>query len=69
MQCPICEGETFAACEYVGRGVRAPARECLRCRAVVLDENAADSDEARESVRIAKAVRRHVAAGGGRRSA
>jgi hypothetical protein len=38
----------------------APALECLKCRALCLDESAAESEQERESVRLAVAARRRV---------
>ena len=43
--------------EYRTDSVRAPARECAVCHALVLDEEAATSQEERDSVRVAAAAR------------
>lgn len=43
--------------EYRTGSVRAPARECAICHALVLDEQAATSEEERDSVRLAAAAR------------
>jgi hypothetical protein len=57
MVCDICGGSTFVAAEYRAEGVVAPARECAQCKALVLDEAVATSQEERDSVRIAAAAR------------
>jgi hypothetical protein len=57
LRCHICGGDAFRASEYRAESVRAPARECMTCHALVLDEEAATSDEERDSVRIAAAAR------------
>lgn len=57
MVCDICGGDTFIAAEYRAEGVVAPARECARCKALVLDEGVATSEEERDSVRLAAAAR------------
>jgi hypothetical protein len=57
MRCQICGGDVFTSTEYRTDSVRAPARECAGCRALVLDEDAATSQEERHSVRMAVAAR------------
>jgi hypothetical protein len=57
MCCNICGGENFTVSEYCTDGVRAPARECATCHALVLDEEAASSEAERDSVRLAVAAR------------
>jgi hypothetical protein len=69
-QCNICGGRDFAASEYrhSREGEPVPALECADCRALVLDETVAISEEQRTSIRRAKAVRAGLAAsaaGGG----
>ena len=46
-------------------GRRAPALECARCHALVLDEDAAGTDSERDSVKLAKAVRAAIGESGG----
>jgi hypothetical protein len=63
MICNICGSRTFAITEYRQGGqaaLRAPAFECRGCGAINLGEEAAASDEERESVRLAIARRAHV---------
>jgi hypothetical protein len=57
MCCNICGGDNFIASEYWTDDVRAPARECATCHALVLDETAASSEQERDSVRLAVAAR------------
>ena len=57
MRCLICGGDVFILSEYRTDTVRAPARECAICHALVLDEEAATSEEERDSVRLAAAAR------------
>lgn len=57
MRCNICGCESLTATEYCAGSVRAPAMECSQCHAIVLDESVATSDEERDSVRMAVAVR------------
>jgi hypothetical protein len=66
-QCKICGGRHFAASEYrhSRHGIPVPALECADCRALVLDENVALSEEERTSIRLAKAVRSALAASAG----
>jgi hypothetical protein len=63
MRCHICGGKAFTSSEYCTNGVRAPAKECASCLALVLDERAATSDEERDSVRWAVAARAAYCAG------
>ena len=63
MWCPVCNGEDFVIIEYVTtHGVKAPAFRCVRCEAIHLDEAAAQTEEERESVRLAKAQRASASA-------
>lgn len=66
-QCKVCGGRHFAASEYrhSREGSPVPALECADCRALVLDETVAISDEERTSIRLAKAVRSALAASAG----
>ncbi len=57
MRCDVCGSESLTATEYCAGSVRAPAMECTRCHAIVLDEAVATSDQERDSVRMAVAVR------------
>lgn len=57
MQCSVCRGEQFVATEYKMDGAAAPALECVRCRALNLDETVARSKEDLDSVRMAVAAR------------
>jgi hypothetical protein len=57
MRCNVCGGENLTAVEYRAGSIRAPAMECDKCHAIVLDEAAATSEEERDSVRLAKAAR------------
>jgi hypothetical protein len=57
VRCTICGHTELREIEYKAGGVRAPALECRRCRAINLDERAGSSDEGRESIRQAMAVR------------
>ncbi len=62
MVCNVCGCADFVATEYVlDEGHRAPALECLGCRALALDENAASTEAERESVKLAKALRARIA--------
>src|SRR5580692_11401262 len=64
MICSVCGSTAFRTTEYTsGRDVArsAPALECLGCGAISLREEAAASEEERESVKIAIALRAHVA--------
>lgn len=67
-RCKICGGRHFAASEYrhSRHGLPVPALECADCRALVLDEAVALSDEERSSIRLAKAVRSSLVASGAR---
>jgi hypothetical protein len=63
MICNICGSRIFGIIEYRQGGhaaPRAPAFECRGCGAISLGEEAAASDEERESVRVAIARRAHV---------
>jgi hypothetical protein len=61
MRCTVCGGSHFAATEYnTGDGahrVAAPALECTKCKAIVLEEHVARTQEERESVKMAIAMR------------
>ena len=63
MVCNICGSRAFSVTEYRSRGdgaCRAPAFACRDCGAIGLGEEAAASDEERESVKIAIAMRARV---------
>jgi hypothetical protein len=57
MRCTNCGGERFQPSEYWTGSVRAPALECEHCRSLILDEEAAHTEEERDSVRLAVAAR------------
>jgi hypothetical protein len=61
MRCTVCGGSHFTATEYnTGDGahrVAAPALECTKCKAIVLEEHVARTKEERESVKMAIAMR------------
>ncbi len=61
MRCTVCGGTHFTATEYnTGDGahrVAAPALECTKCKAIVLEEHVARTKEERESVKMAIAMR------------
>ncbi len=59
--CEICGAHEFAPAEYASDAGRAPALECTRCKALILDERAAYTEEERESVKLAKGVRAAIA--------
>jgi hypothetical protein len=60
MRCDVCGGTGFTATEYRTGEMSAPAMECIRCHAIVLEEGAARTKEERESVKIAIAMRAAV---------
>jgi hypothetical protein len=62
LPCEVCGGTDFIRATYSTEGTVAPAFECTRCHALVLDEAAAETDDERESVRKAKAVRDQICA-------
>ena len=64
MLCNVCGCSDFLPAEYKSEIARAPALECARCHALVLDEGAAATEEERESVKLAKAIRAEIIAGG-----
>jgi hypothetical protein len=58
VRCSVCASGSFDATQYrLDDGGTVPALHCVACRALILDENAADSDEERASVRFAIAQR------------
>jgi hypothetical protein len=60
MKCNVCGGSRFVAIEYRMGDMGAPAMECVKCRAIVLEEGVARTKEERESVKIAIAMRAAV---------
>ncbi len=58
MRCTVCGGDRFVSTEYRAGSVEAPALECLTCGAVVLEEAVARTEEERESVKMAIALRK-----------
>jgi hypothetical protein len=64
MLCNVCECSDFISSDYVmPDGRKAPALECTGCHAIVLDEVAAHTEEERESVKLAKAIRAEIIEG------
>ena len=61
MPCKTCGRSDLKETEYVSGTLRAPALECLHCRAMQFDEAVARSDADRDSVRLAVAARRALA--------
>jgi hypothetical protein len=57
MHCNVCGGSRFLSTEYNTGSKRAPALECTKCHALVLDQAVARTDEERESVKMAVALR------------
>lgn len=57
MACANCGCDTFIPSEYRLPAGGARALECTRCRTLVLDESAATSEDERQMVRHAMAVR------------
>ena len=65
MLCNVCEWTDFVPAEYVLEdGRRAPALQCTGCGAIVLDESAAETEEERDTVKVAVAKRAEIIAGG-----
>jgi hypothetical protein len=66
MVCNVCGSRAFNVTEYRSSGdtaCRAPAFACCGCGAISLGEEAAENDEERQSVKVAIAMRAHVADG------
>jgi hypothetical protein len=66
MVCNVCGSRAFNATEYrtgPDAAHRAPAFECRGCGAISLGEEAAASDEERDSVRVAIALRAEITDG------
>jgi hypothetical protein len=57
MVCEVCSWDAFVPAEYVTIAGRAPALECARCHALNLTPDAARSEDERELIRHALAVR------------
>ena len=58
MRCKTCGADTLARTQYTfGEGQKAPALECERCGAILLDEGVAKSPEELDSVRLAVSAR------------
>jgi len=57
MRCKNCGEREFLPAEYRSGGVSAPAIECAHCHVLNLDEEAAHTEEERDSVRLAVALR------------
>jgi hypothetical protein len=56
--CNVCGSDRLAKTKYrTPSGVQAPAWECQSCLAIILHDSAAQSDDERDSVRLAKAAR------------
>ncbi len=60
MKCTVCGGTRFVSSEYKTAEMTAPAMACATCMAIVLEEGVARTDEERESVKIAMALRAAV---------
>jgi len=60
MKCSVCGGTEFTATEYKTGETSAPALECVRCSAIVLEAGVARTDEERASVKQAIALRAAV---------
>ena len=57
MSCNVCDNKEFTTAEYRMDSCRAPALECTSCGALNLSERAANTQEERDSVKMAIAVR------------
>ena len=57
MSCKNCGERDFVPSEYRSGTVNAPAMECAHCHVLNLDEEAARTEEERDSVRLAVALR------------
>ena len=57
MSCNVCGNQEFTTAEYRMDSCRAPALECEKCGALNLSEGAAHTQEERDSVKMAIAVR------------
>ncbi len=58
MVCNVCGSSRLGKGRYrTPSGVMAPAWECRDCLAILLDDSVAESEDERDSVRIAKAAR------------
>ncbi len=60
MKCCVCGGGRFVATEYKTGKMSAPAMECVNCLAIILEEGLARTEEERESVKLAIAMRAAV---------
>jgi hypothetical protein len=60
MKCGVCGGTKFVSTEYKTGEMNAPALECSTCLAIVLEECVARTEEERESVKTAIALRAAV---------
>jgi hypothetical protein len=60
--CEVCGGDAFLMCDYVTSSTTCPALRCVKCGAIMLDEEVARSSEERESVRELKAARARILA-------
>ncbi len=61
LHCEVCEGGDFVEAEYASEAGRAPALKCTRCGALNLKPEAARTEEERDSVKTAIAVRNAIA--------
>ena len=61
--CEVCGWDRFMPAEYASEVGKVPAFECVRCRAIVLSEDAARTEEERTSVRMAISIREAICAG------
>ena len=61
MVCTVCGNERLSAMEYrLGEAQTCPAMSCDACGAIRLEEDAAQTDEERESVREAISTRKSI---------
>ncbi len=58
--CDVCGGREFVAAEYTSEVGRAPAFKCARCGALHLSVDAASSEDERDSIKRAQALREAI---------
>ncbi|HLK37420.1 MAG TPA: hypothetical protein VKU41_11760 [Polyangiaceae bacterium] len=62
MICTVCRCRSFTRSEYHTAGCTAPAMSCDGCGALNLGEEVATTEEERDSVRLAVAMRASIVA-------
>jgi hypothetical protein len=62
MVCRTCGGVRFVPTEHKTKEASVPALECVECHALNLQENVANSEKKRDTVREGKAARAHAIA-------